>query len=131
MEEGIVLSKGLPMRKKVMHAIFFTPKGLAIQVFIPKGTSMNAIFYRKKVLRKLVKFYQKCRPKIGICGIYLLHDNALNLVTPFLKEKAIYVLEQSPYSPDLAPCNFFSSLISRKILLTEIYLPPKVRCLHI
>ena len=36
-----------------MHAIFFTPKGLAVQVAIPKGTSMNTRFYRKKVLRKL------------------------------------------------------------------------------
>ena len=33
--------------KKVMHAIFFTSKGLAIQVFIPKGKSMITRFYRK------------------------------------------------------------------------------------
>ena len=47
-----------------------------MQVSIPKGTSMNTRFYRKKVLRKLVKFYQKCLKKTGICGIYLLHGNA-------------------------------------------------------
>ena len=36
-----------------MHAIFFTPNGLAVQVAIPEGTSINTRFYRKKVLRKL------------------------------------------------------------------------------
>ena len=55
--------------KKVMYAIFFIPNGLAIQVSIPKGKSMNTRFYRNKVLRKFVKFYQKFWPKIGICGI--------------------------------------------------------------
>ena len=72
---------------------------------------MNARFYKKKVLRKLVKFYQKRRPKTGIRGIYLLHDNASShkagSVTSFLKEQGVYVLEHPPYSPDLAPCDFF------------------------
>ena len=39
----------------------------------------------------------------------------------FWKEQGVYVLEHSPYSPDLVPCDFFSSLVSRKILLAEIY----------
>ena len=65
------MAKMISSVKKVMHAIFFTSNGLAIQVSIPKSKSMNTKFYRKKVLRKLVKFYNKCWPKIGICGIYL------------------------------------------------------------
>ena len=59
-----------------MYAIFFTPNGLAIKVSIPKRKSMNTRFYRNKVLRKFVKFYQKWWPKIGICGICLYYDNA-------------------------------------------------------
>ena len=47
-----------------------------MQVSLPKGKSMNTRFYRNKDLRKIVKFYQKCWPKIGICGIYLYHENA-------------------------------------------------------
>ena len=31
-----------------MRAIFFIPKGLAKQVSMPKGTSMNTRVYRKK-----------------------------------------------------------------------------------
>ena len=54
------IAKRITSVKKVMYAIFFTPNGLAIQVSIPKGKSMNTRFYRNKVLRKFVKFYQKC-----------------------------------------------------------------------
>ena len=73
--------------KKFMYAIFFITEGLTIQVAVPKGKSMNARFYKKKILRKLVKSYQKSRPKTGICGIYLLHDassHKAGSVTPFL-----------------------------------------------
>ena len=41
--------------KKVMYALFFTPNGLAIEVSIPKGKSMNTRFYRNKVLRKFYR----------------------------------------------------------------------------
>ena len=39
--------------KKVMYAIFFTPNGLAIQVPIPKGKSMNTSFTGTKFLENL------------------------------------------------------------------------------
>ena len=46
---------------------------------------------KKVVLRELVKFYQKHQSKTGICGIYLLHDNALihkaRSMTSFSKEQ--------------------------------------------
>ena len=46
---------------------------------------------QEKVLRKLVKFYQKHQSKTGICGIYLIHDNAeihkAGSMTSFLKEQ--------------------------------------------
>ena len=67
-------------------------------------------FYVKKVLRKLDKFYQKCRLKTGVCVINLSHDNASSHkggdVTLFLKEQGDYFLEHPPYSPDIAPCDF-------------------------
>ena len=85
----------------------FTTKGLAIKALIPKDKSTNARFYKKKVWRKLVKFYQKCRP-MNICGIYLSSHKARSM-TSFLKEQGDYFLEHPPYSPDIAPCDFFLS----------------------
>ena len=69
---------------------------------------MNARFYKKKVLRKLVKFCQKRQSKTGICGILLSHDSALShkarSMTSFLKEQGDYFLEHPIYFPDIAPC---------------------------
>ena len=66
-----------------------------------------------------------------ICGIYLFHDNVSShkarSVTSFLKEQGGYVLEHPPYNPNLAFCDvFFSSLVSRTILLAENIPPPKM-----
>ena len=47
------IAKRMTSVKKVMYAIFFTTKGLAIQVPVPKGKSMNARFTRKKFLESL------------------------------------------------------------------------------
>ena len=41
--------------KKVMYAIFFTNQGPAIRVAVPKGKTVNAKFYKTKVLAKLKK----------------------------------------------------------------------------
>ena len=47
------IAKRITSVKKVMYAIFFTPNGLAIQVSIPKGKSMNTRFTGTKFLENL------------------------------------------------------------------------------
>ena len=59
-------------------SIFFTTKGLAIRVLIPKGKPKNAKFCKNKVLRKIVKLLLNRQSKTGTCGIYFLHYNALS-----------------------------------------------------
>ena len=97
--------------KKVMYAIFFTNQGHAIQIAVPKGKSVNAKFYKGKVLHKLKKYFAKRRPATGLRGVRLLHDNASShkaaIVGEFLKQEKVVVLPHPPYSPDLAPCDFF------------------------
>ena len=93
-----------------MYAIFFTTQGLAIQILIHKGKSMNARFYKKKPKKAC-----KTLPKTSIEDGYLLycssHDNALSnqagSMTSFLKEQGDYFLEHPPYPPDIAPVTFF------------------------
>ena len=46
-------------------------------------------------------------------------------MTSFLKEQRDYFIEHPPYSPDRAPLTFFSSLVSRKILLVKNIPPAK------
>ena len=68
-------------------------------------------YYKDVVLKKLKKYYQKRRPATGFKHVGLLHDNApahtSAIVTAFLKKEKVTVLPHSPYSPDLAPCDFF------------------------
>jgi hypothetical protein len=59
-----------------LYAIFFDSKGPVLQIPIPKGSSATGKFYRESVLTQLVDFYQKRRPRTGVRGIKLLHDNA-------------------------------------------------------
>ena len=105
----------------------FTTKGLAINVLIAKDKSLNTRFYKKKVWRNLVKFYQKRRPKTGICGIYLSHDNASSQKCDIIFERTGWLFSRtstqfSLYSP---PVTFFFFLVSRIILLVENTPPAK------
>ena len=80
-----------------------------LQIPVPKGSSVTGKFYRESVLTQLVDFYQKRRPRTGVRGIKLLHDNApahkSATVQEYLKESGL-VLDHPPYSPDLSPCDF-------------------------
>ena len=91
--------------------VFFDWKGPVLQIPVLKGSSVTGKFYRESVLTQLVDFYQKCRPRTGVRGIKLLHDNApahkSAMVQEYLKESGLNVLDHPPYSPDLSPCNIW------------------------
>ena len=97
--------------KKVLYAIFFSGEGVAIKMPVKKGKSITGKYYKDVVLKKLKKYYQKRRPATGFKHVRLLHDNApahtSAIVTAFLKKEKVTVLPHPPYSPDLAPCDFF------------------------
>ena len=78
---------------------------------VKKGKSITGKYYKDVVLKKLKKYYQKRCPATGFKHVHLLHDNApahtSTIVTAFLKKEKVTVLPHPPYSPDLAPCDFF------------------------
>ena len=96
---------------RMLYAIFFYSKGPVLQITVPKGGTVTEKFYSESVLTQLVDFYQKCRPRTGVRGIKLLHDNApahkSTTVQEYLKESGLDVLDYPPYSPDLSPCDFW------------------------
>ena len=89
---------------------FFDSKDPVLQIRVPKGSSVTGKFYRESVLTQLVDFYQKRRPRTGVCGIKLLHDNApahkSATVQEYQKESGHDVLDYPPYSPDLSAGSF-------------------------
>ena len=96
---------------RMLYAIFFDSNGPVLQIPVPKGSSVTGRFYRESILTQLVDFYQKRRPRTGVRGIKLLHDNApahkSATVQEYLKESGLNVLDHPPYSPDLSPCDFW------------------------
>ena len=71
---------------RMLYAIFFDLKGPVLQIPVPKGSSVGGKFYRESVLTQLVDFYQKRRPRTGVRGIKLLHDNAPALKSATVQE---------------------------------------------
>ena len=84
-----------------MYAIFFTPNGLAIHVSIPKGKSMNTIL---KICQILTEMLTEDR---HLCNMTMPQVTWPEVWRCFWKEQGVYVLEHSPYSPDLVPCDCF------------------------
>ena len=82
-----------------------------VQISVPKGSSVTGKFYKKSVFTQLVDFYQKRRPRTGVRGIKLLHDNALahksTMVQEYLTESGLDVSDHPSYSPDLSPLDFW------------------------
>ena len=84
-----VIAKRLATVRKSLYCIFFSIKGPAIQVVVPRRKNDTAKYYRKAVLQKQMnRYFCKQRPKKGMKQISLLHDNASShkakLVTEYL-----------------------------------------------
>ena len=71
-----VIARCCKTSNRMLYAIFFDSKGPVLQIPVLKGSSVTGKFYRESVLTQLVDFYQKRRPRTGVHGIKLLHDNA-------------------------------------------------------
>jgi len=92
-----------------MITAFFDSRGIVHKEYVPPGQTVNHAFY-KDVLERLRKRVQRVRTDVADDWV-LHHDNApahTSLsIREFLAKKNIPALPDPPYSPDLAPCNFF------------------------
>jgi len=78
--------------------------------WVPEGQTINQPYY-KEVLTNLRERVRR-RPEMWKNGSWVLHqDNTLAhsalSVKKFLTKHKITVMKHPPYSPDLAPCDFF------------------------
>ena len=96
---------------KSMLIIFFDCEGVVHYEFAPTGQTINKEYY-VEVLKRLLDAVRIKRPHFWSSGDWLLHhENApahsSNLVQQFLAKHKIVQLRQPPYSPDIAPCDFW------------------------
>ena len=91
--------------------LFFSDiQDIAHKEFVPPRQTVNGKFYCE-VLKRLREDIRRKRPDKWKNNWFLHHDNAPAhkslVVRLFLTSKNITVISHPPYSPDLAPCNFF------------------------
>ncbi|UYV76189.1 hypothetical protein LAZ67_13002976 [Cordylochernes scorpioides] len=104
-------SRILKSRNKVLLVAFFENKGIVHHEYLPAGQTVIKEMYLS-ILRRLREAIRKKRPEKWTNGDWILHhDNArphtAHLVTSFLAKNGTEILPQPPYSPDIAPNDFF------------------------
>lgn len=96
---------------KVLLTVFFDCEGVVHAEFLPDGQTVNKEYYLQ-VMRRLREAIRKKRPELWKNNSWILHhDNAPShtalLICEFLAKNSTNIISQPPYSPDLAPCDFF------------------------
>ena len=96
---------------KTMFTIFFRTSGPVYIDRLDKGETITSTYYIENVLKPLFKELKKQRPKSGLTNIKILHDNArphtAKNTFSFLEDEGVAIIDHPPYSPDLAPCDFW------------------------
>jgi len=94
-----------------MLVIFFDWQGVIHKEFVLEGETINAVYY-KGVMERLLNRIRRVRP--GMCQSgdwFLLHNNAPSpnetIIKQFLAQRKVTVHDRPPYSPDLAPADYF------------------------
>jgi len=96
---------------KTMLISFFDANGIVHSEFVPNGQTVNQAFYLQ-VLKRLCDAVRRKHPELCQSGEWWLNHNnapahkALS-VKQFLTKNSMTQLLHPPYSPDLAPCDFF------------------------
>ena len=103
-------AKTVPSAGKVMASVFWDAAGIIYIDYLQKGRTINGAYYVNQ-LDQLHTAIQQKRPGIKKKKIYFLQDNApahtSKVVMAKLKELRYELVPHPPYSPDLAPSDFF------------------------
>lgn len=106
-----VIAKRSQYEPKSMISVFFKTTGPVLVDCLDKGQTIDHIYYIENCLKSVVKQIFKERPKSGTNSIKLLHDNARphthSCVKEYLESVGIKIIPHPPYSPDLAPCDYW------------------------
>ena len=99
-----------PSASKVMATVFWDSKGIILIDYKPAGTSITGEFYANNIKQLRVAIKEKRRGKLA-AGVLLLHDNApvhkSRVAQAAIRECKFEQLNHPPYSPDLAPSDYY------------------------
>ncbi|XP_047987147.1 histone-lysine N-methyltransferase SETMAR-like [Leguminivora glycinivorella] len=110
-EEGAPLkAKVLKSKRKIMATVFWDCKGILLLDFKEPNTTINATYYSTFLTTLKQKIREKRRGMLSK-GVRLLHDNApvhtASVVQIAMKDLGFEQLDHPPYSPDIAPSDYY------------------------
>ena len=93
-----------------MVATFFSGRGHIATIPLEDRRTVTAEWYTTVCLPRVFQVIHERRPKTGLRGMFLHHDNAsahtAMRTVEFLQQSGVKLVDHPPYSPDLAPCDF-------------------------
>ena len=96
---------------KSMFSIMFKTTGALHVQCAKSGETITGDYYIRYCLSPTVREINEQRPISGTTNMKILHDNARPHVTQgvrtYLDRKGIVIIDHPPYSPDLAPSDFW------------------------
>jgi histone-lysine N-methyltransferase SETMAR len=96
---------------KTLFSLFFRSTGPLLIHAVDKGQTVDKVYYISNCLAPVVTEIRNERPKSGLRGMKLLHDNARahdnKEVFQYLNDSGLRVMPHPSYSSDLAPCDFW------------------------
>jgi len=96
---------------KTMVSVFYKTTGLVHVHFLNKGETIDANIYINNCLKPVVRAINELRPTSGTTNMKFHHDNArphvAQSVKSYLKREGFLTIRHPPYSPDLAPSDFW------------------------
>lgn len=105
------IAKTAQNSKKCMFCIFFGVDGVVARVVVPKGSTVTGSLYADNILPEVFLKFKEMTGRSSVRDVMLHHDNAAphtaKVTTKYLKKERVELLPHPPYSPDLAPCDFF------------------------
>ena len=94
-----------------MVACFFAKFCHVATIPLEHRRTVTADWYVNHCLPKIFQAWCKRRPGIGVHGLLLHYDNAsahtAAVTLDFLAASDVQLVNHPPYSPDLAPCDWF------------------------
>lgn len=103
-------AKTVPSAGKVMATVFWDSKGIIFIDYLEKGRTITGQYYAQ-LLDRFDDALKRKRPHLIKKKVLFHHDNApahsSHVATAKLVELGYELLPHPPYSPDLAPCDFF------------------------
>lgn len=95
---------------KVLATVFWDEHGIVLIDYLETGKTITGEYYAT-LLDKLAEEIKKKRPHLAKKKVLLHHDNApahrSMKAMAKLNELGFELLQHPPYSPDLAPCDYF------------------------